>query len=156
MLGEELEKAAQVYKKAETADVRGKLFNGQQNEAFLSIISDQEALKTFIKQCGQMLQSSKHTASSMMQDTADSFKLIAESITVGNTYLGKELEKTVTEIIRSNTELYRNIFAEINGYDTLRNFTDAEKDRVNFFMKQFQAIRKQKQKADMKFKMKCF
>ena len=67
MLGEELEKAAQVYKKAETADVRGKLFNGQQNEAFLSIISDQEALKIFIKQCGQMLQSSKHTASIMIR-----------------------------------------------------------------------------------------
>ena len=123
-----------IYKKAYEA---GKMLESklgtiqQKDETFIKMLStDKEALRSFIKQYVKAAGESSLKAA--IETNGTKFLAHASMITGGHRLTQTQVEMALN-LIKENTEFYRNVFAEINGYDALKSISAQDEAWIKGF-----------------------
>ena len=123
-----------VYKKAYEA---GKMLESklgtiqQKDETFIKMLStDKEALRSFIKQYVKAAGESSLKAA--IETDGTKFLAHASMIAGGHRLTQTQVEMALN-LIKENTEFYRNVFAEINGYDALKSISAQDEAWIKGF-----------------------
>lgn len=103
------------------------------DETFLKMLSaDREALRSFMKQIVKAADTKTHLQEEI---NLHGTKFLSEAVLItkmGHRLTDKQFEISLN-MIKENTEFYRNVFAEINGYEALRSITKKEAAFIKAF-----------------------
>jgi len=103
------------------------------DDTFLKMLSsDREALRSFMKQYIKAADTKTHLQEEI---NLHGTKFLSEAVLItkmGHRFTDKQFEIALN-MIKENTAFYRNIFAEINGYEALRSITTKEAAFIKAF-----------------------